>query len=1613
MKFLILGPLEARGEQGPVALGGAKPRAALAVLLLHPNEPVSAERLALALWGEDAPSGATKTVQVHVSRLRKALGDPEIIRSGPAGYRLRVRPGELDASEFERLLGEGRSALSGGQPERAASLLREALALWRGTPFADLTFETFAAAEVARLEEQHLAALETRVEADLAVGQRPALVAELRELVAANPTRERFVAQLMLALYRSGRQTEALETYQHARRALLAEIGVEPGPWLRELEVSILHQDVALDPGAVVAELPPELDTATAPPLVGRDDELAWLRLRWEQARDGGGGLVLIAAGPRGSGKTRIAAELAGDVNSRGDAVIHVGASTPAPTALGVLRALPATARPTLLVFDDADRAAADVLGELARAALGLARLPVLVLVCCGDPDALDGVHCDGVLSLEPLDTDAVRAIAGRYATGKDDEDIPADWLREASGGLPRRIHEAASQWARREAARRVSAVAGRAADERANLRLLEQQLVGEVAGLQEASVRALPRRDGGPLEICPFKGLESYEGSDAGYFFGRERLVAELVARLVGASLLAVVGRSGSGKSSVVRAGLLPALASGVLPQSEQWSQVLMRPGEHPMRELAAALADHAGDARVVVAIDQFEETFTVCADEHERAEFVAALVAAALDPAGRYTIVLALRADQYGRCATYPDLSSLLAANHVLVRAMARDELRRVVEGPCERAGLLVDHELVDALVTDVEREPGGLPLLSTALLELWQQRDGRRLRLSTYTAIGGVRGAVARLAEDAFGRLDGSAQQVARRVLMRLVGAGDGGGVERRRVGLAELEVDRDEDVAGVVALLTDRRLLSVDEGTVEVAHEALLREWPRLSGWIEEDLDGLRIQRALSAAADEWERLGRDDGSLLRGSRLTEAAEWRDSRRGVLNEQERRFLAAAEAARARERTTRRRRTRVVLAAATMLLLASVAVAVAAVFAARDRASAASREVAARSVSLLASDPQVALALARVALARDATAQAQDALRQATFDDRAQTVVQASSTGSLYAAAPTADGRRVVTAGKDGTIRIWQLTHPAAGRVLERFASPALSAAVSPDDDFAASTTEAGAVAETPLAGGATTIVKQFPGGEQGFATAVSTGAVAVGTSSGRVWMIPTTAGRRAYVLGVVPGAGAAVLTVAFNPSGTELVEGDAGSDGISGGASILNAATGRSVRLDLKTSVTGAAFSPDGALVATVGADGSVRLWDASTGAARGRLRVTRQPLGSVAFSGDGTRVVTTSENGVIAISEVRSGQVLSQMQSGSPELTVAYVPHSGLVVSANQDGTLAVWTPAAVVAASVPGMLPSFAPSGASVVSGGADGVYLWTPASGDERRLPGTDASAVAAFSPDGRTVASVSVDPNDASADVVVSDLAGGQARRLAFPAFPRYAVAIDRDGRVAVGGEDGDPGAGQWAVYVENGDGTGRVELHGATDTTTALAFSPDGKLLAGASFDGSVRIWNLRTGAVQRRIEADPAGVADVSWNHDGTRLATADSDGTVGIWPLAGGAPTFLVGHVGPVNTAAFNPAGDRVVSTGADGTVRVWDAAGGDTLLVLHQTAGGASNGAAFSPDGRDVVSSGPDGMFVTPCETCGSFSDARRLAASRGGPALSASELQRLASPGP
>ena len=499
------------------------------------------------------------------------------------------------------------------------------------------------------------------------------------------------------------------------------------------------------------------------------------------------------------------------------------------------------------------------------------------------------------------------------------------------------------------EAASELVDVASRAAAGRSDLSEVEAELAGKVMGLQ--LVREQSRALTGPDTparasaegICPFKGLASFEPVDADYFFGRERLVAELVARLVGAGFLGLVGPSGSGKSSLLRAGLIPALAAGVLPGSGGWRRVLIRPGEHPLDELRRVLVSGANDplaealdalpaeGRLLLAVDQLEELFTACRSETERAAFAETLSRAATDPSGRAVVVVALRADFYGRFAAYQELADLLGANQVLVGPMQASELRRAVELPAGRVGLRVEPELADALVDDVEGEPGSLPLLSTALLELWQKRQDDALTLAAYHESGGVDGAVARLAESTYARVPDGRKQLVRALMLRLVGEDEGDTPVRRRAPLAELELERNDDVADVLATLADSRLVTVGEGSVEVAHEALLREWPRLRGWIEEDAEGRRLRRHITQAATEWDATGRDQGELYRGARLAAAVDWSTGHAFELNELEREFVT--ESREASEKETKRvsrtnRRLRVLLAGVAVMLAAAVA-------------------------------------------------------------------------------------------------------------------------------------------------------------------------------------------------------------------------------------------------------------------------------------------------------------------------------------------------------------------------------------------------------------------------------------------------------------------------------------------------------------------------------------------------------------------------------------------------------------------------------------------------------------------------------------------------------------
>ena len=443
------------------------------------------------------------------------------------------------------------------------------------------------------------------------------------------------------------------------------------------------------------------------------------------------------------------------------------------------------------------------------------------------------------------------------------------------------------------------------------------------------------------PEAKSPYKGLQFFEEADAPLFFGREQLAAELVDHLRQHHFLAVVGASGSGKSSVVRAGVVPSVRGGAIvaddKSSADWLIHVITPGDEPLKALAASLtrgsesvtatktllADLQADTdsldlflyrqigarngRLLLVVDQFEELFTQCRDADAREMFVGNLVTAVNSGQQiRLSLILTLRADFYAYAVQLEALRPLLQTRQIIISAMTPAELRQAIAGPAEKGNWALQPGLVETILQDVGREPGALPLLSHALQETWTRREGRMLTLTGYQAAGGVRQAIAHTADNLYANLTPEQQAIVRNIFLRLTELGEGTEDTRRRAGLAELlpEGEGETAVQAMLDLLARRRLVTLNEETAqpyaEVAHEALIREWPALRGWLDENREGLRLQRQITEAAQAWQASGEDASYLYRGGRLVQAQEWAAQPNAQLNVLEHQFVAASQAA-----------------------------------------------------------------------------------------------------------------------------------------------------------------------------------------------------------------------------------------------------------------------------------------------------------------------------------------------------------------------------------------------------------------------------------------------------------------------------------------------------------------------------------------------------------------------------------------------------------------------------------------------------------------------------------------------------------------------------------------
>jgi WD40 repeat protein len=529
-----------------------------------------------------------------------------------------------------------------------------------------------------------------------------------------------------------------------------------------------------------------------------------------------------------------------------------------------------------------------------------------------------------------------------------------------------------------------------------------------------------------------PYRGLARFEAGDAKLFFGRDQLTDRLLDLVRSRRFTAVFGPSGSGKSSLLRAGLIPGLRAPGLTGPRPAALRVLAPGAHPLRTHEQRLVPKDADGDTWLVVDQFEEVYTLCADPAERDRFIDCLLAAT-DPASRLRVVIAVRADFLGRCAEHPALTAALQEATMLVGPMSRDELREAIVRPARTARLIVERPLTARVLDEIEDEPGALPLMSHALLETWHRRKGRALTLETYEAIGGLHGSVAHTAEDIHARLTPAQADLARRILLRLITPGEGTPDTRRPAPRAELDIGDPTDTAAVLERLVHARLITVSQDTVDLAHEALITAWPRLRGWIEQDRERLRLHRRLTEAARTWEELGRESSALYRGSRLTAADE--HLHRRELTALEHAFLTASLNARDHAQRATRRAARRLRRLRTALCVAAALAMIAGLVAwqwnrlgERRLAEATSRRVASAAESLRYADPLTALRLSVAAWRISPTLEARAALMGALTQPEQDAFTEPGST--VNDPVLSNDGAMLISAGA-GRVRLWNLT------------------------------------------------------------------------------------------------------------------------------------------------------------------------------------------------------------------------------------------------------------------------------------------------------------------------------------------------------------------------------------------------------------------------------------------------------------------------------------------------------------------------------------------------------------------------------------------------------
>ncbi|MCH5672495.1 nSTAND1 domain-containing NTPase [Streptomyces gilvus] len=1113
-------------------------------------------------------------------------------------------------------------------------------------------------------------------------------------------------------------------------------------------------------------------------------------------------------------------------------------------------------------------------------------------------------------------------------------------------------------------------------------------------AELARASVQEEPEAP------APYRGLARFEPGDRHLFFGRDRVVDEVDTLVCEHRFAVLFGPSGSGKSSLLRAGLIPRLQEEIVRRGTPAALRILTPGPTPATAYGHLLTPAPGEPESWVVVDQFEEVFTLCRDPRERSRFVDLLLAAR-DPDSRLRVLIAVRADFYARCAEHRGLADALRGAALLLGPMTAEELREAVVGPGQAAGLIVERTLTARLVEEVLDEPGGLPMLSHALQETWRRRKGRVLTLAGYEAAGGVRGAIAASAEEVYGGLTPPQARAARDLLQRMVVPGQGTPDTRRPLTRLELDQWADPDVPAALEHLTRARLLTADEDGVQLAHEALITSWPRLHGWIEEDRERLRHHRALTQAACAWLEHDRDPGALYRGTRLARAEELFPGHESdpALTGPERAFLTAALDAREAERRSAARiirRHRVL----TVSLSAVLAVALLSGFVVWrqygtsevQRTENAARRVADVADALRTTEPRAALLLGAAAWRVAELPETRRALLGSVGQVETDTFTDPSPGDGPRRA--LTDGGRTLLSSDGRTWHTWDVTSHRAlasgrvpagtvtdigpgGRVLGvtddnlavrlwnpatgRWTGGAAPLTDATDLRFTADgrsflAVEGDRVRLRSVGDGR--VLFQTPPTETPLTTLSADGRLAAVCPSGgnpQVW--DTATGRE------LSGAWRGDHVCDEDPAFLALA-GHRLAAATATGFRVWDTTTGRRTADVHDTGVQYASFSPDGAFLATADR-GEVRVWRLTdTGAPVFRHSFNNEHLyGGLFWDADG-RTLRYLEGGTVhtldlgpAVTTAWRDTPLDYVRLSPDGRTYATVQRAGdhytFRLLATADGRVLHTFPAVPVPVSAdPGepVVPAYT---VPLLAFDADGTRFAYGVSAPGRRAVAQRITV--ADVPHGRAVGSLDL-PGDAAVEIAL-----GPAGRTLY---------VSRDSATGeVSDEVWDVARGRRTSVL-----TGVTANH--------LAVRPDGGLLVGdgratrlppAGGDGRRR--GART-SVPDLVQGEETGA--LAFTADGSLLAAGDLTGRVALWNGDLGHRLGILRNVFAVplgttpegvSALAFSPDGRTLAVAGDAGSLQLWDVATQQPLGSPLTTPGEEIDSLAFSADGTTVYAS--------------------------------------------